>query len=278
MDASHAFAQCVNTPETGLDLGRAALLIAQTEYPDLDIDRYLKRLNALAAEVRWRLQPPYSATTALAAMNHILFEEQGFSGNVEDYYDPRNSFLNDVLDRKLGIPITLSVLYMEIGRRLDIRLQGVSFPGYFLVKLDLEDGDLVLDPFRGGAPLNGAELANRLAAFFQSPRPRGQALSHLLRGVGKKDILARMLRNLRVIYLRNEDFTRALTIANWILTLCPESAPDIRERAVILDLLECFLAAARDYRRYIDLAPHADDYATVAHRLSDLHDVIVRLN
>lgn len=279
MDATSAFSQCVSTSEAGLDLGRAALLIARTEYPEMEIDPYLERLNAIAAEVRRRLYSPYSVTATVTAMNRLLFDELGFSGAVDDYYDPRNSFLNDVLDRKLGIPITLSVLYMEIGRRLDVPLQGVSFPGHFLVKLPLEDHALVLDPFHGGASLDEAQLCERLKGLFkEGKQAAARTLPRLLQGVGKRAILARMLRNLRGIYLRNEDPARALTISNWILTLYPDSASDLHQRAVILDSLECARAAAQDYRHYLELTPQADDYDAVWHRLHVLQGVIARLN
>ena len=151
-----------NRPEKAMSLAEAALLIAQDEYPHLDIGAYLQRLDDLSREVRARLSPGAPPENIIATMNHLLFQEKGFAGNERQYYDARNSFLNEVLDRKVGIPITLSIVYMEIGRRLGLSLEGVSFPGHFLVKLEREQGRVVVDPYSGGISLNEQELTNRL--------------------------------------------------------------------------------------------------------------------
>ena len=127
--------QLAEGPEEDLDLAEAALLIAQHEYPQLDVAGYLRRLDEFAGTVRQRLRPHVLPEQIIAAMNYFLYKEQGFAGNSDDYYDPRNSFLNEVIDRRLGIPITLSIIYMELGRRLGLLFQGISFPGHFLVKL-----------------------------------------------------------------------------------------------------------------------------------------------
>ena len=129
---------------------------------------YLRKLDDLADNVQARLTPHAPPEKIIATMNQFLFQELGFSGDTKDYYDPRNSFLNDVLDRRTGIPITLSILYMEVGRRLGLALQGVTFPGHFLVKLVLEDGQVILDPFSGGASLSEEELKSRLHQFSRA--------------------------------------------------------------------------------------------------------------
>lgn len=272
------FARYLRTPEASLDLARAALLIASDEYPQLDVEAYLGRLDTIAAAVRAQLCRQPSTQEVLLALNRHLFEEQGFAGNVEDYYDPRNSFLNEVLDRKLGIPITLSILYMEIGRRLEVPLEGVAFPGHFLVKLDLGGCDLVLDPFHGGQSLSAADLAGRIANLFGSAQPLRIDLRQLLAGAPKKDILERMLRNLKAIYLRQEDLSRALSTCNRILTLAPASALDFRDRAMVLDALECAHAAVADYRRYLELAPNAPDADEVRERVAELRETEPRLS
>src|SRR5581483_2102597 len=168
-------------PEDDINLAEAALLMAADEYPSLDVSTYLQRLDELAAGVRGRL--PADAT----------FEEQGFTGNTDDYYDPRNSFLNEVLDRKLGIPITLSILYIEIGRRIGLTFQGISFPGHFLVKSETDVGDIVLDPFSGGVALSEKDLVQRLRERFGEENAPPAPLAPLLRAAGKKEILLRML-------------------------------------------------------------------------------------
>ena len=145
-----------------ISLAEGALLIAAEEYEDLDVAEYLQRIDAMGAALRQRLREDISTSDALVALNRYIFEELGFSGNADDYYDPRNSYLNDVIERKLGIPITLSVVYIEIGRRIGLPLQGVSFPSHFLVTCALRDGTVVLDPFAGGASLGLEDLQERL--------------------------------------------------------------------------------------------------------------------
>lgn len=268
--ADTLFEQCLAGPETELDLGRACLLMAQEYYPQLKLDTYLARLDTLAAETGRNLSAAPSSQAVLNAMNQTLFQEQGFRGNADDYYDPRNSFLNKVLDRKLGIPITLSVLYMEIGQRLGLRLEGVSFPGHFLVKLPLSEGELIVDPFFGGIALSETDLTNRLVTLFGN-YPTDLNPQSVLRSVGKKAILVRMLRNLKNIYLQKNDFLQALTVSNQLLIVDPESTADIRDRGIILEYLECADAAVHDYQHYLDLSPNAQDHQLIRARMLALH-------
>ncbi|HEY8554406.1 MAG TPA: tetratricopeptide repeat protein [Burkholderiales bacterium] len=265
-------------PEEELDLAEAALLVAADEYPDLDVARYLHRLDELAAGVRRQLPSEASFEDTLVALNDFLFEQQGFSGNTDDYYDPRNSFLNEVLDRKLGIPITLSILYMEIGRRLGLSLQGVSFPGHFLVKTETDEGDVVLDPFLGGVVLSEEDLVQRLRdRFGEENAPRGP-LAPLLQAAGKKEILVRMLRNLKAIYLRDQRYDRALTVLDRILLIAPDLAEEVRERAQLYERLECFRPALADLRRYLSLNPTDPNAADLHRRLIHLERMVARLN
>ena len=278
--ADTAFTRCVlSTPEEFLDLGKAALLIAQEEYPGLDVNAYLARLDTMATRVRMCLPTQPSVPETILAINHTLFDDQGLTGNLEDYYDPRNSFLNDVMDRKLGIPISLSIVYLEVGRRVGLALEGVGFPGHFLVKLPLADGDLLVDPFNGGRSLSQTELANRAAERFgaQSP-PSPSYLLKLIERISKKEILARMLRNLKNIYLHKNELTRALTTSNQLLAATPHSAMDIRDRGRILEYLECSQAAATDYQRYLQLAPHVEDYDEIRSRMIALRKIIPSYN
>ncbi len=270
MNAETAFARCLAGPEESLDLARAALLIARAEYPQLDVEAYLARLDALAAEVRRRLAGEAPAGAVLSALNRYLFEEQGFTGNVDDYYDPRNSFLNEVMDRKLGIPLTLSLLYMELGRRLGVALEGVAFPGHFLVRLHREDGDVVLDPFFGGIALSRADLEGRIQDLLGQHRSGDVNPRWFLESAGKKQILARMLRNLKIIYLRRNDLGRALAASNQILAVDPSSAADLRDRGMILEYLECPAAALADYLSYLQLSPQAEDAEEIRSRLLTL--------
>ncbi len=276
--ALERFQTLVCGPEQELDLAEAALLIAADEYPGLDIPAYLARLDAMARAARERLPEDADLEETIVALNRFLFIEQGFAGNTRDYYDPRNSFLNEVIDRRLGIPITLSILYMEIGRRLGLALEGVSFPGHFLVKFSTREGDVVLDPFYGGVPLSEEDLLDRLEEAYGEAATVRAPLPQLLHTAGKREILVRMLRNLKGIYLRTENYAKALAAANRILLIEPELPEELRDRGRLHERLECFRAAADDYAHYLALEPHAADAHEISTRLTELKQFVSRLN
>lgn len=265
-------------PEDEVDLGEAALLMAALEYPGLDVDAYIRRLDDLAASVRSRLPEDADLEHTLVALNEFLFDEQGFSGNTDDYYDPRNSFLNEVLDRKLGIPITLCIVYMEIGNRLGLALEGVSFPGHFLVKSGTAEGDVVLDPFSGGIAVSEEDLVERLRQRFGEANAPTAPLAPLLQAAGKKEILLRLLRNLKAIYLHHEDHERALTAIDRMLWIDAELADEILERGQLYDRLECFRPALDDLRHYLSLNPSSPDALELRQRIIDLERLASRLN
>jgi regulator of sirC expression with transglutaminase-like and TPR domain len=266
---SSRIARILSATEAELNLAEAALLIAELEYPDLDVARYLGRLDELARDIRQRLGGEDSPLAKLRAMNRYLFEEQGFAGNSEHYYDPRNSYLNEVLDRRLGIPITLSVIYMEVGRRLGLALEGVSFPGHFLVKYRLEDGEVVLDPYHGGASLTLEDLRERASDAYGS-EPEDWLLADMLAGASKRDILARMLRNLKSAYGEREDHARLLSVQDLLVRLAPDDPEELRERAVLYERVGHTRAALADFRRYLDLAPDSEHAPEVARRVETL--------
>jgi regulator of sirC expression with transglutaminase-like and TPR domain len=197
---------------------------------------------------------------------------------VDDYFDPRNSFLNEVLDRRLGIPISLSVLYMEVGRRVGLDLQGVSFPGHFLVKLAVHAGEIVIDPFMGGASLSKDDLEYRLSGIYKNRSRPGPELSEVLTAASSKEILVRMLRNLKGIYVKAGDFERALNMVQHTLQLRPHDARETRDRGYIYQRLECFRAANADFQRYLELAPDADDVEEIRGRYVDTYHAGARLH
>jgi regulator of sirC expression with transglutaminase-like and TPR domain len=259
-------------------LAEGALLLAKDEYPELDVARYLRQLDDYAQSIRERLPPDETDVEArLVALNTYLFEELGFSGNTDDYYDPRNSFLNEVLDRKLGIPITLSILYLEIAWRLGLELEGVSFPGHFLVKLPTAAGDMVIDPFFAGTPLSEEDLVDRLEETC-GEHAANLSLPNLLEPADNKQILARLLRNLKMIYLQNGNNQKALSALHRILLIDPEANEERRERGEIYERLECLRAAAEDYRGYLETAPLAPEAPVVRRRLIQLERQIARYN
>ncbi|MBM4256828.1 MAG: tetratricopeptide repeat protein [Deltaproteobacteria bacterium] len=257
------FARIVNSPEEELDLAEAALLIAKEEQPTLDIDAYLRRLDDLAAAVRSRLPEAPTVDDILLNLNIQLYREEGLRGNTSAYYDPENSFLNEVLDRKTGIPITLSVIYMEVARRLGLSLVGVGFPGHFLVKHVGPQSEKVLDPFLGGIELDQQQLTQKLQAMYGENNPYIAMIPQLLSAATKKEILIRMLRNLKGVYLQKNDFQRGLSVIDRILLIAPDMAMEIRDRGSVHHRLGHLQAALQDFQRYLQLAPNADDAEAV---------------
>jgi regulator of sirC expression with transglutaminase-like and TPR domain len=220
VDAGHVlFQHLASRPDDEIDLAAAALLVAEAEYPGLDVAHYLAALDDMADQVRARLGPGQDAL--LRALNHYLYEELGFRGNEEDYYDARNSFLNEVIDRRVGIPITLCVIYLEVGRRLGLELQGVSFPGHFLVALRTPEGDRVLDPYHGGVELDREELQDLL---HRAASPQAELKPEHLQQASKKQILTRLLNNLRGIYHRSGDAARERAVLERLAILNPQDA------------------------------------------------------
>ncbi len=253
-------------PEEDLNLAEAALLIASSEYPALDVARYLAHFDRMADSIAKRLRGSSSAGRIVLELNRFLFDEEGFVGNIQDYFDPRNSFLNDVLERKLGIPISLSVIYLEVGQRLGLPLVGVSFPGHFLVKLTVRAGDVVLDPFLHGQSLTIEDLEQRLHAVLPPHRTIRMEMGRFLSAAGKKEILLRMLRNLKAIYTTARDPLRALEMVQKSLIVDPHQAHEIRDRGYLYEASACFRAAVLDYDRYLAMLPEADDAEAVRER------------
>ena len=261
-----------------VSLAEGALLIAAGEYRDLDVARYLDRIDEMGATLRRRLRSDISPTDALIALNHYVFEDLGFRGNADDYYDPRNSFLNDVIDRKLGIPITLSVLYIEIGRRIGLPLHGVSFPAHFLVKCVLREGAIILDPYARGASLGMQDLQERLKGIVANAELPSDLLTTMLTATGPREIFVRILRNLRAIYTTKGDRLKALSTCDRIIALLPEEPAEYRDRAELYLELECCRAALADFKDYLRLNPLAEDLGLVTRRIAQLEPLAARLN
>ena len=272
------FETIVASSETELNLAAAALAIARDEYPQLGLEHYLSRLDELAQAVQARTEGGGALAERARALTEYLFVELAFSGNIEDYSDPRNSYLNDVIDRKVGIPITLSVVYLEVGWRLGIPLQGVSFPGHFLVKFAHRGGEVVLDPFLKGISLSEAQLLERIERIAGGSVAARALLPRFLVAVDKRTILARMLRNLKTIFIDSGRLDRALSTCEKICLLTPDDPDEVRDRGMLYERLECFRAAWHDYRRYLELAPEAPDAARIRARSVEIEPRVTRLN
>jgi len=258
-----------------IDLARAALAIAHEEYPELDEARYLRTMDEFAAQVMRALPAGALAERRVARLTSVLFHELGFSGNEADYYDPRNSFLNEVVDRRTGIPITLSVLYMEVARRCGLRVDGVLFPGHFLCKVSLDEGELIVDPFHRGQILGLPELKRRLETALGH---EARLDRRVLRPARPREILSRMLQNLRSIYLNKRDLPRALSCVDRLLLLVPYDARVLRDRARLYEMLGGARAAAADLEHILSLDPDAADSGTLRARLERLRGSARLLN
>ena len=278
-----AFAELMSRDDARIDLAQACLMIAQDAYPDLPVERYLGDLERMAMRLRARLPQSGGAEERVAQLNEFLYAELGFRGNTDDYYDPRNSYLNEVMDRRIGIPITLAILYMVLGRRVGLPLEGVSFPGHFLVRLRLRAGVLVLDPFAAGAPQSEADLRERLARVIP-PGVAGDVpvselpLDQFLEAASHHQILARVLRNLKAIYRDNHQPERLLAVLNRMLIVAPDATAELRDRGIVYHRLECYRAALKDLSDYIEREPNAADVDEVRVRLMEVSSRCARLN
>jgi regulator of sirC expression with transglutaminase-like and TPR domain len=277
-NAVAAFASLVEASKEDhlISLGEAALAIARIEYPELAAETYLSRLETMADRVRSRLRTRPTATETTTLLNHVLFKEEGLRGNHEDYYDPRNSFLNDVLDRKLGIPITLSVVYMEVARRVGFTTAGVGLPGHFLLKhYDARSGEMFIDPFNRGCIMGRDECEQRL---LEATAGKLEMRQEFLRPITHRLILTRMLNNLRQIYFGQQNFRKALDVIELLLTIPPRSPELLRERALARLNLDQYLGAAQDLGTYLKLEPEAPDAEDVRETLDMVRQLLSRLN
>ena len=267
------FIRLVSRPEGEINLAYAALQIAGEEYPGLDTVAYLGRIALLGERVKRRLPARHSVYDAIHAINHVLFEEEGFQGNNKDYYDPRNSYLNEVLDRGAGIPITLSVLYMEVARRAGHRLRGAGMPGHFLVAAGRGKSRIFIDAFHRGGLLSRKEciaLAERSGALkVQRPKDRppgrltGKELDaverHVLPAVDTKTVLRRILINLKVLYARQRDYERALKASERIQVLSPDNWRNLSDLARFQAQVGQFSEAVTSLRAFLQRAPSGAD-------------------
>jgi regulator of sirC expression with transglutaminase-like and TPR domain len=262
-------------PDREMDLAEAALLVAAEEYVELDVRAYLARLDEMGFALRQRLDEEPRPERAVMALNRYMFQELGFRGNSAEYYDARNSYLNEVIDRRTGIPITLSTVYMEVARRGGLEVDGVGLPGHFVVRVQTPLRPLIVDPFHGGTLLTEKDCQERLDRIFGGKlklEPR------MLRPCRRKEMLERILRNLKAIYLRDQDVDRALRVVDLIVRIQPGSAEDLRDRGVLYASLDCYGLAARDLESYLALAPGTKDAEELAARVVTLRRRASRLN
>ena len=266
------FVEVTDRPDHEIDVARAAMLLAAAEYPQLNVERELFAFQRLAGAVSSKLLDDDDPLYCVNVISEHLFDDMGFRGDADNYYDPRNSYLNQVVERRAGIPITLAVVYMEVGRRLKVPLLGIGMPGHFLVR-HREIENLYIDAFSGGILLSEDECREMLAERVHGDL---QWTPDLLRPVPNREIIARMIRNLKAIYMTDQDFVRALTVSEFALALDPYSAMDRRDRGIVHYQLGHSAEALDDLIYYLDLAPNGPDaegvHALVAELRSFLDD------
>jgi regulator of sirC expression with transglutaminase-like and TPR domain len=265
------FSSYMERPADDIRLDMAALLLARTEYPSLDLPEQLARLDSLAG--RAQCNAALSPHENIAHLNRLLFEEENFAGNEEEYDDPRNSYLNVVLDRKTGIPITLSLVYQEVARRCGLPIVGVGFPGHFLVKYLSPSGEIILDPFHRGAILSLQDCEEKLKAQFGDD---AEFLPSYLVAISIKQTMSRMLNNLKGSFFRRKDFARVLTIIEMAMAVDPVSRQEIHDRAMVNFLLRRYSSSLNDLRAYLSVSPTDDpQYSgvrTMIHRIQAMHN------
>ena len=268
------FAELTGGADDRVDLARAALAIARWEYPGLDVDAYLERLDALARGVDGERRSA-DPVGRLHRLREYLFVEQGFAGNREDYYDPRNSFLNDVLDRRQGIPITLSLVLVEVGKRLGLAVEGIGLPGHFITGARLGDSQILLDPFNAGALLTPEiceALVGRVLGRKVALKPENFA------AVNRRQFLARMLANLKGIYWQREAWDRVVGVIDRLLVLDPKAAGEWRDRGVAWTKLGEIRRGLVDWERYLTEFPNAADHEAVKGHLRKARQKLAQLN
>lgn len=269
------FTEIVNRPETAIDLAEAALLIACEEYPALDVEVYRARLDDLGQQARERGQA-MSIEGRVGVIAHMLFVDQGFRGNDQHYYDPRNSFLNDVLDRRVGIPITLSTVFLEVARRAGLEAAGVGLPGHFIVRIESpENGPLLIDPFHGGLRLSPEDCQKRLDRIFDGTL---RMAPDMLEACGPRQMLRRMLHNLKVIYIKAGDYERALGIAELLLRAVPSADEDLRDRGLVYAALDCYALALGDLESYLARRPRAPEAGELREKMVTLRALAARVH
>jgi regulator of sirC expression with transglutaminase-like and TPR domain len=250
------FEAIVRRPDGEIDLGLAALLIAREEYPLMETGPYLRRMEEMAAEARDLVGAERHPRSIATGVSRYLFAEMGFAGASEEYFNPCASYLNDVLDRRIGIPLSLSLVYMEVARRAGFTVEGVGLPGHFIVKLPCPGGDVFVDPFDRGSILTPDDCACKVRDIYGGAVP---FQPFMLGAVTKRQVLTRMIHNLKTIYLAAKWYERALSMVELLLVIAPWDLDEIRDRGMLRYRLGDFEGAAADLETYLKYCAAAQD-------------------
>jgi regulator of sirC expression with transglutaminase-like and TPR domain len=269
------FQQLVTLPDAGIPLAETALIIACEEYPQLELSPYIEILDAIAGSVSQNLNASDSPIETVRKINAVLYEAYGFRGNTGDYYDPRNSFFNDVLERRMGIPITLSVVYIEVAKRVNFPIAGVGMPGHFLVKYSDHREEFFIDAFDQGQILTREDCRKRLMNHY------GDSLEfndQLLARSTNRQIVWRMLNNLKDIYVKGHAIDKCLSMVDMMLAVDSEDLTQFRDRGLLRMQLRQFDGAGRDLEHYLKHAPTAQDRAEIENHVKELRRIRAMMN
>ena len=262
-----SFVEMLKRPDAEIDLARAALLVAAENDPSLDVDTEMARLDRWAQELGRRIDPSWNSLQRLARLRTFMYEDLGFKGDVRGYYSPANSLLHSVMSRRLGIPLTLSIVFMEIGWRIGVPFEGVGFPGHFMVRLTGEPGDLLLDPYNHGASVHEEDCRRMIELTTGGIVPYDPSM---IRSLGKRDMIARLLFNLKVACLKTGDDKGALSAVERLLLLRPDDPPELRDRGLLLYRMDRYREAREALVAYLRARPEALDREVVERHLAAL--------
>lgn len=255
-----------------IPLFEAALVLAQDADPQLDLNAPLAELDLLAAKLQRRLPPDASHVQKLRMLNHFFYRELGFVGNVNDYYDPGNSYVHRVIASRRGIPISLAVVYMELAQQIGLDVKGISFPGHFLMKLSVQSGDIILDPFNG-ASLSREELEERLEPYVAQQAYRADMpLTAYLQSAQPREILVRMLHNLKALFAESQQWRQLLGVQERLVILLPDEITERRDRGLAYANLKYPQAALQDLEAYLAERPYSADADALRSKLPELRE------
>jgi len=275
IEALDYFASLVKQ-DASIPLFEAALAIEQDVDPQLDMVATQAEVDMLAAKLRRRLPSDASHIQKLRMLNHYFYRELAFGGNINNYYDPDNSYLHRVIANRRGIPISLAVIYMEMAQQVGLDVKGISFPGHFLMKLSVQSGEIIIDPFNGTS-LSREDLEERLEPYL-TDSPSDLPLSAYLQPAHPRDILVRMLRNLKTLFAEQERWRSLLAVQKRLVILLPDEVNEVRDRGLAYANLECPLAALHDIETYLAERPYAPDAEVLRERLPDLRKAGKQVN
>lgn len=267
LQARQRFFQEIQQPEEQIDLAKAALYIAQEEYPEIEPEEYLNALDTMASEILERLPQERYPLRVIQTINHYLYEDLGFRGNQNNYYDAKNSYFNEVINRRTGIPITLSLVYLELCKRIDFPMVGIGMPGHFLIRPEFEDAKIYVDAFNQGEILFPEDCSTRLTQIYQQPI---EMQPEFLAAVNPRQFLGRMLMNLKVIYLNEGKIEQALGVIERILLLFPDSVNEKRDRGILYYHQQQWREAQQDLENYLEILPMAQDAGIIRQILDQM--------